>query len=424
MAISNAKMHEFMLKLLNAKSSIVIKYPFFGFLLNYLGFALDEECETACTNGEKIIFGTGFLEKLSNDEVIFIMLHEVMHCVLNHPDRRGNRDHKVFNIAADIVVNSMVLESIGVSGFEVNGTEPMHLTPDGKEGKDFSTEEVYQMLVSKAKISNKRVSPPDSEGGNSKESNNSGSVDYDFETDDYRVIDDHSRWKHSEINETDAEDWTWRIVAAVKHAKDCTPFGHLPEFVRDFINDLESHEVDWRTALQNFCQRIESFDFSWIRGDKRYIERDIFLPDYTDDDSSEMEVKNLLFFVDTSGSMSTEDVNIMLAEIRSAISVFNGRLRGKLGFFDTEITDPVDFTDEASFNLIKPESYGGTSFNCIFNYVNDKLTDNPPAAIIIMTDGYALFPEESITKGIPVLWIINNSEVKPPWGEFICVDTQ
>ena len=38
-------------------------------------------------------------------------------------------------------------------------------------------------------------------------------------------------------------------------------------------------------------------------------------------------------------------------------------------------------------------------------------------SIIILTDGYAPFPKEHLAMGIPVLWLLNNEEVKPPWGK-------
>ena len=40
-----------------------------------------------------------------------------------------------------------------------------------------------------------------------------------------------------------------------------------------------------------------------------------------------------------------------------------------------------------------------------------------PASIIILTDGYAPFPDVSVTDDIPVLWLLNNEEVNPPWGK-------
>ena len=45
------------------------------------------------------------------------------------------------------------------------------------------------------------------------------------------------------------------------------------------------------------------------------------------------------------------------------------------------------------------------------------MQDEPPVSIIILTDGYAPFPKEKLAFGIPVLWLLNNDEVKPPWGK-------
>ncbi len=407
MALSEAKIREYSLKLLSARNSIVIRYPFFGFLLSYLGFALDEECETACTDGEKIMFGTGFIDKLSNDEIVFLMMHELMHCVLNHTGRRKGKIDLAYNIAADIVCNSMILETLNddEKNITIDGEIAMHTAPDGKEGREYSTEQIYLMLQKKIKAG--------SGGGGCGKGNGKGGEGK------YKILDSHDLWGSDSAGDGfGGSDWRQRIIAAADHTKSYGNSGHLPSYIRKYLKDLNSHEVDWKTALYNFCQRIELMDYSWLRADKRYSEQDIFLPDYTNDDSNELEVSDLLFFVDTSGSMSDKEVTLMMAEIRSAISIFNNRLSGKIGFFDTKVIEPVSFTDEDSFEVIRPKGCGGTNFGCIFEYVR-KRTEKPPVAIIIMTDGYAPFPKESAAGGIPVLWIINNSEISPPWGEVI-----
>ena len=43
--------------------------------------------------------------------------------------------------------------------------------------------------------------------------------------------------------------------------------------------------------------------------------------------------------------------------------------------------------------------------------------DVKPKAIVILTDGYAKIPPEKVREGIPVIWIINNYNITPPWGE-------
>ena len=94
-----------------------------------------------------------------------------------------------------------------------------------------------------------------------------------------------------------------------------------------------------------------------------------------------------------------------------------GILRGWLGFFDAAIIEPKPFSCLEEFIVIKPAGGGGTDFQIIFEYVDQHMQENPPVSIIILTDGYAPFPKEELTNGIPVLWLINNEEIDPPWGK-------
>ena len=67
---------------------------------------------------------------------------------------------------------------------------------------------------------------------------------------------------------------------------------------------------------------------------------------------------------------------------------------------------------------IKPIGGGGTSFREVFKYIREKMQDELPALIIILTDGYDNFPKEEEAIGIPVVWIIN-SKIKAPWGKTV-----
>ena len=49
--------------------------------------------------------------------------------------------------------------------------------------------------------------------------------------------------------------------------------------------------------------------------------------------------------------------------------------------------------------------------------MNINMKDELPSFLIIITDGYGKFPDEKVASGVPVLWLINNDEVQPPWGK-------
>jgi predicted metal-dependent peptidase len=128
-------------------------------------------------------------------------------------------------------------------------------------------------------------------------------------------------------------------------------------------------------------------------------------------------VENILFMIDTSGSMSDTMITEAYSEIKGAIDQFDGKLQGWLGFFDAVVVEPQPFENEEEFSIIRPIGGGGTSFDIIFDYVKENMMAEPPASIVILTDGYAPFPEEEQAMGIPVLWIINNEDVTPEWGK-------
>lgn len=68
---------------------------------------------------------------------------------------------------------------------------------------------------------------------------------------------------------------------------------------------------------------------------------------------------------------------------------------------------------------IKPVGGGGNDFSDIFRYMKNHMINDLPSQIIIITDGYDMFPPEEEAMGIPVLWLINNNDesVKPPFGK-------
>lgn len=224
--------------------------------------------------------------------------------------------------------------------------------------------------------------------------------------------DDHSKWGMSREKGLETV-WKARIKdayeAAKSRGKGCSD---IPLGVERALKDLFDPKTDWRVLLNDFVQE-EIVDYSLTPPDRRFSESPFFLPDFNE---TETVVKNVLFMVDTSGSMSDEEITQAYSEIKGAIDQFKGRLEGMLGFFDAAVVPPEPFTDVNDFTVIRPSGGGGTSFYAIFDYIRKEMADTEIASLIIMTDGYARFPDESVSMGIPVLWMINNDIVTPPWG--------
>ena len=103
------------------------------------------------------------------------------------------------------------------------------------------------------------------------------------------------------------------------------------------------------------------------------------------------------------------------SEIKGAIDQYDGKIEGWISFFDTTSTKPIPFSSIRELLKAKPRGGGGTNFKAAFEAL-DKMSESP-AEIVILTDGEADFPTPEVARGIPVLWVINNDKVTPPWGK-------
>ncbi len=427
MALSEENIRKYTQRLLLSRMRILCNHGFYGLLLMHMKYAVDENVPTACTDGTRIIFGTEFLDNLTDQELDFVMMHEIMHVVLQHCMRGNDFESERFNIACDIVVNSNILleNNMNVKSITLaNYGESMHLAPDGKEGYTYTAEQVYDLLP--PMNNGKSLNMP----GSVHSGKNGGGTGDSCAWQDGRakkqqgkaksskggIWDDHSQWGKTEEDDTLRDVWVKRFRDAAQAISIRDPSnarGLMPAFAKRILEELMKPQTDWRTILNEFIQE-EVNDYSFSPPDRRFDDNPFFLPDFNEKDEI---IEDILFMIDTSGSMSDKMITAAYSEIKGAIDQFNGKLKGWLGFFDAAIIEPVPFEDENEFKVIRPAGGGGTDFQIIFEYVQQHMQEKPPASIIILTDGYAPFPKEHLAAGIPVLWLLNNEEVKPPWGK-------
>ena len=515
--------YEIIKRLQNARLNLLSKQPFYALLLLHMKFALDITCETAYTDGNRIAFNPDFMDAISDKELEFVLMHEVLHAALGHPFRRqSDYDTECYDKACDIVVNSNILysfnmdiSSITLKKFGVS----MHLTPSGKEGYKFTVEEVYNELLKASgktqknsnlgsgnggngsgidgllegqggKDENKTEESNDQEDSSNNKSNkgkgggngecdgsgdgdgnnrgksskglangsgkgksgkgqgsggggeiteddlnvliaellkgravhgkvdpNSSIIDDKIEDGEKQgVVDDHSFWNGDDEDNIGRDTWLNRMIDAtdiIARSEGGKGRGTTPLAAQRVVEEIKNPVLDWRTILNEFVQE-EICDYSFSPPDKRMEDSPFFLPDFNEKDES---IKDILFMIDTSGSMSDVQITECYSEIYGAIGQFGGKLQGKLGFFDAVVVEPIPFENEDEFKIIRPKGGGGTSFDIIFDYVEKEMEEEPPVSIVILTDGYAPIPDESRAGGIPVLWIINNDSVTPPWGK-------
>lgn len=403
-------------KLSIAKIELLEKqFCFFGVLALYMKYYLSEEHPTAWTDGKSIYFNPKFLDELSYSELKWVIAHEIMHVANGHPRRRDFREADIFNEACDYAIHDILKQ------FEDNQEFKM---PDfglyDPKYKDLSAEDIYEDLKQNKKNgksgngkgrlldSHDKWDDPDGDGqgqGKGKGDKNSDKVEL-------------SEMGSGDLSEASEEEWEERKIKAAKIAqgKDC---GKLPAYLQNILVKLEPPKKDWRQILQEFITP-ELFDYSFNPPDKRlYAISECMLPDFNDEQEV---VKNIVFFIDISGSMSNDDINDVYSEVAGAVAQFDS-MSGYLGYFDTSIHNFESFEDINDVLKNKPHSGGGTDFRICFEYLhkNDKVKIEDVAGIILLTDGYCGYEGcKELSEGIPVLWVMIEDDMEAaPFGNTI-----
>lgn len=383
-------MRETALRLVTIRSEILENYPFFGRLLMRLPFGF-AECETAFTDMRRIVFDPEFAKRLDDKELCFVVLHELMHCVLKHCTRGRGKLHYLYNIACDIVVNSIVLEAMHLKDIKIDGSNAMHLSPEGFEGRNYSAEELYEKILK--------------------------NVDDKFiEEYGVSIFDSHKIWEELLADPLIEEMWDSHMRNAIKGSGGGSG---IPSSIERYISSINHlSKLSWKQVLHDYIQN-DQCDYVFSKPDTRYS-GDFVMPSFQENVEGS-KIEKVFFFVDTSGSVSGVAIAEAFEEIRDSIEQV-GNMSGMIFFFDSQVSEPTLFENLTDIEKIRPVG-GGTNFKKIFERVTQYDEDELPTTIIIITDGYAEFPDESEALDIPVIWLIIDSDIDSPWGECLHVYT-
>lgn len=403
--LTKEELNEIQRKLSRARSEILIQYPFYGHLLLLMPITLGK-CGTACTDMTRITFDPKFVLRIPTNEVVFVMLHEIMHCVLQHCVRGTGKISYFYNIAADIVINSNIMANMGVKEFHVDGKYVMHKYDDDIEGLTIGTEALYEKLIRKY----------ESLINNVKKAVEQVEKDYGV------AIDNHAIWRTVSLNPSATDTWKQRLKEAAKSVKEGAE-GKVPSAIKRYLDDIEYEGlINWREILYSFMQvSLMDEDYSFTPSDRRFSMGEFIMPAFAQ--SCEEILKDIWFAVDISYSVGDKVVSLVFKELEAIISQFDN-VNAKYSAFGESVTEPVPFSEVKDFDRVQLYCIGGTSFHCIFEYMKKKMSDNLPKVLVILTDGLAEWPKEEMSLQVPVLWIIiDNDDIEAPWGTTIHIRT-
>ena len=96
-----------------AKAALVHIIPWFDGIINKLRVIYTFHVDTQATDGYNLFINPQFTYNLDLTGKVFVMAHELIHCLLNHMRRGAKHDPERSNVAADYEVNSYI-DDIGL----------------------------------------------------------------------------------------------------------------------------------------------------------------------------------------------------------------------------------------------------------------------------------------------------------------------
>lgn len=356
--------------MVRARTNLVLKNQFFGVLALRLRLVEDEKIPTACTNGYEIRFNPKWVGKLPGKQAEGLLAHEVMHCAFLHHIRKGARNDGKWNAACDFNINDFLIKN----GFQL---PPEGLLDPKNYPSTMSVDEIYNRLPTK------------------------------YESPTWGFVIQSPNGTGEEGNESHAQqeaDWKQAVAMAAHVAR---MQGKLPAGISEMIDDLLTPQIPWVDVLRRFVTEPAKDDYSWRRANRRFAPLNLYLPTLYSE-----TVGEIVYAIDTSGSMPTEDLQVAATEA-DAMHREVKPSKTVVIYCDAAVHRVDEFgpDDQVEFHMC---GRGGTDFVPVFEEVEKR--QYRPKCLVFFTDGYGTFPDPA--PEYPVLWVMT-TDITPPFGETI-----
>lgn len=391
-------------KLSAARTRLILEKPFLGALVLRLPLveAGGDWCRSTATDARSFYYNRDYIADLSLEQTQFVLAHEALHCALSHFARREHRIKHRWDLACDLAVNPILL---------ADGLTP---TPEAlhiPEYEGMTAEEIYPCLDEKDEendtLDEHLYDDESSEGGNSgggggSQRQDSGSGQGKDEDNDAKGGAGRPPPLSAAEKEQLAVQWRQRLAGAAQQALQA---GKLGGALARMIDHLLQPQLPWRMLLARYMTATARDDYNYARPSRR--DGDAIMPSLR---SSEV---NVVVALDTSGSVSDEEMRQFLAEV----DAIKGQARARITLLacDAELAGDGPWVYEPWEAFTLPRAFnggGGTDFRPVFRWLEREGIH--PDLLLYFTDADGQFPEQEPV--YPVLWLVKGKG-SVPWGQ-------
>ena len=345
-------------RITQSRVRLLLTKPFFGQLAVRLKIEdASDYMPTAATDGRRFLFNRDFVNSLTDDMLDFLVGHEVLHCVFDHMQARGDRKPMLYNAAADYNINMTLVEQ--------NIGKP--ITEDKLEGGKICLDWKYSGWNSYEIYDDLLKNQEDAKG-------------MDVHMNEIEPGEDgEGEGQNVEMSEEEKKMLADEIKQATIQAAQAAGEG-VPDAIKRMISELVAPKMDWRDILRTQLESSLKNDFTFMRPSKR--SGDVIFPGMNKD-----EELNIAVALDTSGSISPVMLRDFLSEVQGIMDQYQA-YRVHIFQFDTGVYGAEDFTsdDGRTMDEYELKGGGGTDFDVVFNYMEEYGIE--PDQLVMFTDGY------------------------------------
>lgn len=524
--------------------------PLYFAIITKLDRIVTTQVKTMGVSLSEFVINPYFVAKLTEPELMFILYHEVFHIILGHTFRCGpNRDHEVWNIAADLIVNQYILNDMSANGntlkpggtITVTGGKSTLITQITAEANgcygdvDLSkdtAESIYEELIANQSVQTMPLTQASAggsgQGGSSGMAGSSGSGSQQSSSmqsgsggqqmsggqqsaqsgmgngqsgnqqgtagmqaagggqssgqsggqqgqssgsagqngsqgqggaksgagqEDENVIgqvikttfnfrgkkitselsldlDDSAVKSNASANaqgiaEAELKRMLTSATVASKKTRGTIGTGALGERIKMML----APQVNWRLLLERFVSMSTETMYTYARPDRRFLWKNEVLPGPKKEKN---KLKDLIIAIDTSGSISTEQLALAAGHIWNIYKKYN--VNAYVVYWDTAVQRVEELKRRGDIVNMMPPRGGGTALNSFLEWFKKRTMGGhkalDPCAVLVITDGYIESNQEinEASKGLikvrysdKFIWLItdddNYMKWKPPYGK-------
>ena len=325
---------------------------FFASALLQTPFVEDPTCETAWTDMTVIGYNPEFIEGLDVPTTKFVVIHELMHILLKHGLRRGNRDPERWNKACDYAINIM-LQDLGFKVWKWALVDAKY--------RGLTAEQIYAL---REQEQGQQGQPPPGQGPGQ------GGLGGDL-----RPVPAVTPEKAAEIEHEISKTIARASAIARQH-------GVMPGELAAIIGATYEEEVPWEQVLIDYMTACVAQDENWSRRNRRYSEA--ILPSHKSNGMDELTI-----VADSSGSMFTKEIFERIAVAVNHIVTVIKPLEVRVIWADDKDCSNVDIFEDGNEVVLHPKGGGGTDMRKPLTYVEQY----SPEVVLLLSDGFTPWPD-------------------------------